>query len=505
MAKLTIKDLTGYKTERLTVLSRAPDRFTKAGKRRVYWNCVCECGTELEVRSDAITTGASRSCGCLTRESAKEQIKKAIAVGYKRPVEDLSGQVFGRLTVVQPAERSITPKGRELARWICSCSCGGSINVLHDALKAGKALTCGCVPPDYVGSEFKNKTEVFISRAKEKHGDKYDYSLTKFEHSQKSLIITCHQHGAFKQNPSNHLMGHGCPKCGGVYSGRSTFVDVDDIATCPKHGQYKISQGCLSCFSEESDKRVSSFVEEAIAVHGDKYDYSRVFFEKRIDKVSITCPDHGKFKQSVSEHIQGKGCPECGRLSKYLGTNTFIERSISVHGDRFDYSLVEYEHSNIPVDIICKSHGIFSQKPSSHMNGQKCPKCAGEERAFKQHWNYVKRCELNEDLAESIGTLYLLEMTHGEEVFLKVGISSNFKRRLGHYKEDSISTKVLKEINSTALQTAYWERDILKTIRENGVKYLPKKEFRGWTECAVIDSKDFLINLFEEIEANGRF
>ncbi|QGH72553.1 MAG: protein of unknown function DUF723 [Myoviridae sp. ctThM1] len=408
--------------------------------------------------------------------------------------------LFGRLTVIEPAERSVTPKGRQLARWSCSCKCGGTINVLHDSLKSGKALTCGCVPPDYVDTDFNSKSEVFIHKAKQVHGDKYDYTQTTFRHSLEDIIIVCPQHGAFKQKPSNHLLGSGCAKCGGVFGERNNFIELKTIGNCPSHGSYDIAEGCLSCFEEDSKERISTFLEKAYEVHLDKYGYSEVFFEKLKDKVCIICPKHGKFSQAVNEHLGGQGCPECGRLSKYLGTNTFIERSLEVHGNRFDYSLVVYEHSNTPVDIICSQHGIFRQKPSAHMNGQKCPKCAGEERAQKQHWNYIKRCELNEELGASEGVIYLLEMQHDDEKFLKVGISSNFKRRLGHYREDSIAVKVLKEIKSTALQTGYWEKEVLKLVREMGYKYIPIKEFKGWTECAIIEAKDFLISVFDRLE-----
>ena len=500
-------DLVGKRVGRLEVISRAEDRTTvrKDGYNRTrrYWNCQCDCGNTCEVRQDALLLEKSNSCGCLRDETAKEQIKKAQAVGYKNTPEDLTGKVFGRLTVIEPAPRSTTPKGRELPRWLCSCKCGGTANVLHDSLKAGKALTCGCVPPDFIDSDFKNKSEIFIFKAKQVHGDKFDYSQTVFKHSQQDVIIVCHQHGAFKQKPSNHLLGHGCAKCGGVYSSRNTFLKIEDIGECPAHGKYTISQGCLDCFEQDSIKRISNFISKAREVQNKEYDYSRVFFERLKDKITIICPEHGKFTQAVCDHLNGQGCPECGRLSKVIGTNAFIERSIEIHGNRFDYSLVEYQHSNTPVDIICKYHGIFRQKPSSHMNGQKCPKCAGEERALKQHWNYIKRCELNEELANSDGTLYLVEMSHGDETFLKVGISSNFKRRIGHYKEDSISVKILKEIKSTAIQTAYWERDILKSIRQSGYKYIPDKEFKGWTECAIIESKDYIIKMFEEIELDG--
>ncbi len=499
-----IVDLVGTRVGRLVVISQAPDRVRprkdSLNSVRAYWNCLCDCGKSVEVRQDAILASKTNSCGCLRDEVAKEQIKLAQAAAYVRPVEDLTNLTFGRLTVLEPAPRSMTPKGRELSRWVCSCKCGSTIDVLHDSLKAGKTLTCGCVPPKFIDSEFTDKTQVFIFKAKEVHGGKYDYSLTKFTHSKDNLIVICPQHGAFEQNPGNHLMGSGCAKCSNVASSRNIFISVDSIGSCLKHGKYSISNGCLDCFQEDHDLRISNFVNKAQEVHGIKYDYSKVFFETNRDKVSITCSIHGEFTQRLTDHIKGQGCPDCGRLSKFIGTNAFIERSIDVHGVRFDYSLVDYKHSNSPVDIICKSHGIFQQKPSAHMNGQKCPRCSGEERALKQHWNYIKRCEFNPELAKSLGTLYLLKMTCGEEQFLKVGISSNFTKRVGRYREEGISFTTISTVVSTCLQVAIWEAEVLKYIRDNGLKYIPSVDFKGWTECAALEAEDCILGLFEEFK-----
>ena len=497
MGRKTVEDLTGLVSSRLTVLSRAPDRFTPNGKRRIYWNCVCECGTHLEVRSDALRTGASKSCGCLTREVAYEQIKKAQAVGYKRTPQDLTGRVFGRLTVREPAERSVTPKGRELPRWWCDCSCGGEINTLHDSLLQGKVSTCGCVPSGYALTEYRNKTDVFIDKAKAVHGEKYDYSLTEFIHSKVDVVITCPKHGAFKQNPANHLFGSGCAKCSPVgSSSRGKFICVDETAVCEKHGPYSLLEGCEGCLEEDSQTRIENYIKECEVIHEGKYDYSKVFFENRKEYIDIICKEHGEFRQQASSHISGRGCPECGRISKLIGLDAFIERSREVHGDRYDYSLVDYKRSDEVVDIICPHHGIFQQKPYAHINGQKCIKCSGEERAAKQHWNYIKRCELNPQLAESPAVLYLLEFNVQGEEFLKVGITSNYIKRLGHYREYGIHYTEISKIEGIAKEIAIAERDILREIRREGYKYIPQFDFKGWTECATLDSKDFILELF---------
>ncbi len=61
--------------------------------------------------------------------------------------------------------------------------------------------------------------------------------------------------------------------------------------------------------------------------------------------------------------------------SQRLTTEQFIQKAKVVHGDEYDYSLVDYKHSQKKVKIICKKHGIFEQNANSHLQGKKCHKC----------------------------------------------------------------------------------------------------------------------------------
>lgn len=453
---------------RLTVIAKAEDRVSPSGVVRKYWLCKCSCDRNktVEVRSDGLKAEKVRSCGCLRDEAAKEQIKKAIAVGYKRTPENLSGQIFGRLTVVAPAERTVTPKGRELPRWECSCKCGNTFTAYHDSLKAGATVSCGCVPPELVGSDLKNKSEVFVFKAKEIHGEKYNYSLVDLKHSTKDVIIICPEHGQFEQRPTNHLRGSGCRVC-------SAIERTDNLET---------------------------FIAKSEVLHSGVYDYSKVEFTNSNDIVTIVCNKHGDFERQVKYHLSKKGgCPACIQESILSQRQEeFIRRSVEKHGDRYDYSKVVYEDSRIPVKIGCPDHGEFLQTFSIHMNGSKCPKCSSEERAEKQHWDYLKRCKLNTELANSDAVLYLLKLGVDNESFLKVGISSSFTKRLSHYREEGLNFEVLEVVNTKAINAAILEREALKYIRENGIRYIPNKVFAGWTECAALDSKDQLVKLFKE-------
>lgn len=63
-------------------------------------------------------------------------------------------------------------------------------------------------------------------------------------------------------------------------------------------------------------KTTDQFIEDAKKVHGDKYDYSKVFYKHVMQKVCIICPEHGEFWQTPNSHLNGRGCPICKKYRK---------------------------------------------------------------------------------------------------------------------------------------------------------------------------------------------
>lgn len=122
------------------------------------------------------------------------------------------------------------------------------------------------------------------------------------------------------------------------------------------------------------------FIERAKAIHGDKYNYSKVEYVNSRTKVCIICPKHGEFWQRANAHLNGQTCPICNvELKKNVLSSTkelFIEKAIKIHNNKYDYSKIEYNGSFSDVCIICSKHGEFWQKPSKHLFGHGCPKCA---------------------------------------------------------------------------------------------------------------------------------
>lgn len=124
------------------------------------------------------------------------------------------------------------------------------------------------------------------------------------------------------------------------------------------------------------------FIAKAKAVHGDRYDYSKVKYVDSKTKVCIICKKHGEFWQQPNNHLHGINCPQCGldnrRAKRTLPIEDFLESAKVIHGDKYDYSKVQYINRSNNVCIICPVHGEFLQSPKKHLAGHGCEKCFRE-------------------------------------------------------------------------------------------------------------------------------
>ena len=123
------------------------------------------------------------------------------------------------------------------------------------------------------------------------------------------------------------------------------------------------------------------FIAKAKKVHGDKYDYSLVEYTKNRGLVQIICREHGLFEKSPNKHLSGQGCQQCGfkhrNDSSRISTEEFINTSILIHGDKYDYNMVTYIDAHTNVKIKCKTcDKYFDQNPYSHKHGYGCPICS---------------------------------------------------------------------------------------------------------------------------------
>lgn len=270
----------------------------------------------------------------------------------------------------------------------------------------------------------------FIEKAKKIHGDKYDYSLANYINCKTKVKIICPIHGIFEQTPDKHINGKcGCKKCASeslrkarqnkdfVQKAKEEYGELYDYSLtnyvnlrtkikikCNKCGNVfevypenhlKKKSGCPTCNKKKPriKSNLNDFIQKAKAVHGDRYDYSLVEYKNSRTKIKIICKEHGVFEQTPGNHLLGAGCPKCNGGFRFT-TEEFIKQAKEVHGNRYNYSLVNYINSKTKVKIICKKHGIFEQTPASHiLQKGGCPKCATEETARKQAFTTEKFIE----------------------------------------------------------------------------------------------------------------
>jgi very-short-patch-repair endonuclease len=205
----------------------------------------------------------------------------------------------------------------------------------------------GC--PKCVGKH--KTTETFIEELKKIHKDKlYVYDKTKYVDVYTNVIVTCATHGDFEMSAPHLLKGSGCPKCVGknksveeliaLVKTRLKYPDNIDFGLITKtkqkdrvklkclvegHGEFTRTvegllqgRGCPICgrIDRLNSTRITKddFVTRSTIIHNGKYNYCEVIFgdcSTISDKVKIICPVHGLFKQRVSHHMRGHGCPKC--------------------------------------------------------------------------------------------------------------------------------------------------------------------------------------------------
>lgn len=272
--------------------------------------------------------------------------------------------------------------------------------------------------------------EVFIKEANIIHGNKYDYSKVNYINGNTDITIICPIHDEFKKIPDNHLDGQGCQKCSGKYIDTEIFIerarkihgkkydysksiyinsDIDIIIKCSIHDEFLQMPydhlggcGCQKCANENKAKNQTStkeeYIEKARKIHGDKYDYSKLIYINANMFGTIICPIHKEFTKLLSSHLQGIGCPECGfeKIGDSSRSNTgeFIEKARKVHGNKYDYSLVNYINCETTIKIICPIHKEFPQLPSVHLHGSGCPTC-NESKGEKEIANFLMNKNIN--------------------------------------------------------------------------------------------------------------
>lgn len=227
---------------------------------------------------------------------------------------------------------------------------------------------------------------------------------------------------------------------------------------------------------------LDEWMAKANKIHNNEYDYSKVIYENARSKVKIICKKHGEFEQIANNHLQGAKCPKCSMENSIKlqakTTEQFIEEAKLIHGEKYDYSLVNYINNNKKVDIICKIHGIFKQSPISHLSGSGCPLCAFNLKSDKHRLTKEK-------------FLKMAKNAHGDE----------FDYSMVEYVNNSTNVKIICKIHGEFYQTpsnhlighgcplcksSKLEDEIYKFLTENNIEFEYQKRF-DWLNKMSLD------------------
>ena len=380
--------------------------------------------------------------------------------------------------------------------------------------------------------------ESFLRRANEIHGDKYDYSNLNVVSKNEQVEIGCRIHGIFYQLPFNHIKGQGCPVCGQISRGKSQSYSNEDFIDsvkrvhnnkydysrvryinsktkveiiCPKHGSFLMKanshfngQGCPICGRIRAKKKITLdynlFKERANLIHGNQYDYIKTAYTKYTSKMEMVCKDHGSFFQTPHSHISMfAGCPKCGYIKTSKANSkewdVVLEMFKSVHGSRYEYKKDSFINATKKINIRCKRHGVFKQKPYQHYGGSGCPKCGVEEvheglkldfNQFKERSNKVHRNKYDYRISNYIDIhtpIEILCKKHGEF----------FQVPRDHYRGSGCP-----KCNSSK-----GEAKIRTILKANKIEFIEQKKFKALKHKAYLRCDFYLPKLNTVIEFNG--
>lgn len=347
--------------------------------------------------------------------------------------------------------------------------------------------------------------EDYINKANLVWNNKYNYSKFEWNGVNEKVCIICPEHGEFWQLPNNHLKGEcGCLECRGkskdfkpitcledvIEFSKNNFNDKFDFSKavwkgsrekieiiCPDHGsfwtlprQFTLNKyGCPDC-NDLKKYTNEEFINLCKRYHSEyDYDYSKVNYIKSSDPITVICKKHGEFYPNASQFVSGKcNCPKCVIDSFRLGTEEFIKRAKEIHGDRYDYSKVNYVNYSTNVTIICPIHGEFEQIAGNHLKGCNCPICSRENIA----------------------------PTHGEELIAKFLEENNIKYK---FQYEITTKKIARNSNIIRVDFAISRNKHVYFIEYNGkqhYEYIPFFHKGGMIDFEKQQRRD---NLLREI------
>jgi Zn finger protein HypA/HybF involved in hydrogenase expression len=335
----------------------------------------------------------------------------------------------------------------------------------------------------------------FIFKCKEKHGDKYDYSLVEYINISKKIQIICKKHGVFSQISKNHKDGQGCPRCSGrnikkeefiseckkkhknkfVYFIDSDFVKSDDyIKIYNTHNNLYYTQLSDHHRNGINPTKIESksLISKLKTIHSNRYDYviEKEFYYStdRIKIIDILTGDILNYR--IDRHLKGMS-------PNKMTISLFKLKALEVHKDKYDYSLVNFNKNSDKVKIVCPKHGEFIQSVSNHINCKDgCPKCGG-----KQKWIIT-------DLIDKLNNIHDNKYDYSDINFISVTEKINIRCPHHGIFPQLVSKHLSGQGCPNCKYVSKGEKYIIKYLDKNDIKYYHQY---GFDTCKYINKLTF--------------
>lgn len=306
----------------------------------------------------------------------------------------------------------------------------------------------------------------FVSKSKEVHGDKYDYTLVNYICSTENVEIVCPIHGSFFQTPHKHRTS-GCSKC-----------------SKEKH---------ISALR----KTEADMLKESRSKFGNKFELDLTNYVNLYSPIKIKCPVHGWVEYKWNLHISSDlGCPECFKESEKRSNNRIsledsIQRLTNLYGEDYHFFTEDIRSGQEKVRYYCPKHKILNATALRHLwDGHACPECGRDKGKTKLSGFYNKTVieRKKQFYKNDPNNLYLF---HLEDNKYKVGIAKTVRDRLTSIKCEGgfIKPSVILTLQGNTYDIFYSEQKLLKLFKP--YKYLYDKPFKGYTE--VLELSDSLL------------
>lgn len=237
--------------------------------------------------------------------------------------------------------------------------------------------------------------------------------------------------------------------------------------------------------------------------YNNKFIYYNDFIKIKAD-IKVGCPLHGIFELTADKHLHGKdgGCKKCQLLKrklieKKLYGDLFLQKVQKIHGNRYNYSKVDYVNNHTDVIIVCSKHGDFPQSPSSHLNGRGCRECGKETMGGYGGYNYKNAEKYKNEWINKDAFIYIVRLYNENEDFIKIGISVHENLKIRFLSTPCpYNFEKLNIFKMSLYDAVLIEQNFLNNNKN--FKYTPEIKFNGYTECYNILWKENIKNILLE-------